>query len=62
MFQTNQTRYEDESKVCCDCGRDFWLEAGEQAFFTSKNMPFPKRCKPCRAARKQTINIAKGGN
>lgn len=60
MVQTNQTRYEDESKVCCDCGRGFWLEVGEQAFFTSKQMPLPKRCKPCREIRRQTINTVRG--
>lgn len=34
------------------CGMDFTLTEGEIAFFQSKGYQEPKRCKPCRQARK----------
>ena len=55
MFQINKAA-EDVVRVCCDCNKQFWIEAGEQAFFDSKSMPYPKRCKPCRQIRRETIN------
>ncbi len=46
-----------EGKIiqCVDCGKDFLFEAGEIAFYKSKGLIEPKRCKACRTLRKSTI-------
>lgn len=50
----------DQTIECSDCGREFVFTEREQAFYASKvdaktGRPWnpPKRCKPCREARKQ---------
>lgn len=45
--------YADINTQCVECGRDFLLTAGEQAFYAGKGFELPKRCKECRAKRKQ---------
>jgi CxxC-x17-CxxC domain-containing protein len=46
--------FQDKSLVCADCGQDFLFTAGEQEFYERKGFrEIPKRCKPCRDARKQ---------
>jgi len=42
----------DKDIVCCDCKQTFVFTAGEQAFFAQNNFTNPKRCKPCREAKK----------
>lgn len=39
---------------CCErnCEGVFIFTAGEQAFYTEKNLSPPRRCPPCRAARR----------
>ena len=45
--------YEDKTLVCIDCGAEFVFTAEEQAFYEEKGFPDePRRCKPCREARK----------
>jgi hypothetical protein len=45
---------DNKSLQCCDCGTTFTFTAGEQEFFASKGFTNePKRCIPCRRARKQ---------
>ena len=44
--------YEDTTVVCDDCNEDFTFTGEEQAFFAEKGFQTPKRCKPCRDARK----------
>jgi hypothetical protein len=45
---------EDKKIVCKDCGEEFVFTAGEQEFYKEKGFDNePKRCKPCRDARKQ---------
>ncbi len=42
-----------EHIVCSDCGSDFLFTSTEQQFYEEKGLSWPpKRCKPCRAARK----------
>ena len=41
--------------TCIDCGNKFIFEAGEQAFYRSKGLAEPKRCKPCRDKRRATL-------
>ena len=42
----------DRELHCADCGADFTWSAEEQAFFKEKGYEPPKRCKPCRQAKK----------
>lgn len=45
--------YQDKSIQCSDCGASFTFTAEEQEFFASKGYTNePKRCMPCRQARK----------
>lgn len=48
-------QFTDKVIRCCDCGQSFQFTAGEQLYFYSKGLSEPKRCKPCRALRKQTL-------
>lgn len=45
----------DRILLCCDCGKNFTFSADEQRYFSSKKLSTPKRCKPCRAARKASL-------
>ena len=40
---------------CVDCGKVFLFSAGEQAYFFSKQLSVPKRCRDCRAERKRRL-------
>lgn len=45
--------YEDITLQCVDCGCDFDFTSSEQEFYSSKGLTNqPKRCKPCRNAKK----------
>lgn len=51
--------YEDKQLSCVDCGTEFTFSAGEQERFAQLGFTNePKRCGPCRAAKK----AAGGGN
>lgn len=39
--------------ICKQCGKPFELSDSEIAFYQSKNLNLPKRCKACRAANKK---------
>jgi len=56
-------QFEDQNLECIDCQQAFVFTAGEQQFFAKQNPPFnpPKRCKPCRDAKKQSKQNAGGG-
>lgn len=45
------------SIICKDCGKEFELSPNEQAFFLSKNLQLPKRCKECRRKRKEQRSL-----
>jgi hypothetical protein len=47
--------------LCLECGRKFEFSVGEQQFFWSKGLAEPKRCKPCRQFRKDTIVRSENG-
>ncbi len=52
--------YEDITLQYTDCGCDFEFSASEQEFYASRGLTNqPKRCKPCRSARK---NANRGGS
>ncbi len=49
--------FQDKSIQCSDCGTAFTFSAGEQEFFESRGYTNePKRCPPCRQARKAERN------
>jgi len=43
----------DKKIECVDCKAEFIFTERDQQFFTSKGFTDPKRCKPCREAKKQ---------
>jgi CxxC-x17-CxxC domain-containing protein len=46
--------FEDRTLSCLDCKNEFVFTAGEQEFYERKGFrEIPKRCRPCRDARKQ---------
>ena len=48
--------YQDKQITCCDCGTSFTFTAGEQESFANRGYTNePKRCQPCRAAKKQSM-------
>jgi CxxC-x17-CxxC domain-containing protein len=53
--------FQDRPLQCLDCKNEFIFTAGEQEFYERKGFKeIPKRCKPCRDARKS--RRAEGGN
>jgi CxxC-x17-CxxC domain-containing protein len=45
--------FQDRALQCLDCKNEFTFTAGEQEFFERKGFrEIPKRCRPCREARK----------
>jgi hypothetical protein len=51
---------QDREIICVDCGKAFTWNRDEQAFYLSKGLREPKRCKECRLRRKLTI-ASEGG-
>lgn len=48
--------FQDRAITCLDCQQDFIFSAGEQEFFADKGLTNePRRCKPCRTAKKERI-------
>ncbi|HEX8950510.1 MAG TPA: zinc-ribbon domain containing protein [Polyangia bacterium] len=60
--------FQDRPLQCLDCKNEFIFTAGEQEFYERKGFKeIPKRCKPCRDARKTRrgdsgANGSGGGN
>jgi hypothetical protein len=42
----------DKTIKCRECKQDFTFTEGEQDFYAQRDFSEPKRCKPCRDARK----------
>ena len=42
----------DKSLTCVECKQQFPFTEGEQQFYAERQYTEPKRCKPCRDARK----------
>jgi CxxC-x17-CxxC domain-containing protein len=54
--------FQDRTLQCTDCHQDFIFTAGEQEFYDRKGFKeIPKRCKPCREARKARRDGGGGG-
>ena len=53
--------FEDKTIECVDCGTEFVFSAEEQALFSSRGYQNePKRCLPCRQARKARRDTGDG--
>jgi hypothetical protein len=52
---------QDQQLVCIDCKQEFVFTQGEQKFFAERNFTPPKRCKPCRDAKKADKAQGSGG-
>ena len=49
------TTINEQSPIVCiesNCGRTFQLASGEVEFYVQREFELPKRCQPCRSARK----------
>jgi CxxC-x17-CxxC domain-containing protein len=56
-------QYTDKPLQCVDCGAAFTFTSGQQAFFAQKGFTNdPKRCDPCRAAKKALGGGERSGN
>ncbi|RMG18626.1 MAG: zinc-binding protein [Planctomycetota bacterium] len=44
---------EDVQITCSACKKPFVFRASEQAYYAQRGFQFPKRCKPCRQARRR---------
>jgi CxxC-x17-CxxC domain-containing protein len=54
--------FQDRAIQCLDCKNEFIFTAGEQEFYDRKGFrEVPKRCKPCREARKVRRDGGGGG-
>lgn len=42
----------DKTITCAECKQPFTFTEGEQEFYAQRGYSEPKRCKPCRDARK----------
>jgi CxxC-x17-CxxC domain-containing protein len=51
----------DLQLTCSDCGQEFTFTAADQAFFSERGYSTPKRCKPCRQAKKNEQGGSGGG-
>ena len=51
----------DKELTCVECGGPFIFTVGEQEFFSSRGYTNdPKRCSPCRSARKSQQRVGGG--
>lgn len=56
------TGYTDKVLTCADCGAEFTFSVGEQERFAELGFTNePKRCPPCRAAKKASGGGSRGG-
>jgi len=57
-----ESMYSDKQLTCVDCGTAFTFTAGEQERFAQLGFTNePKRCAPCRAAKKASGGGGGGG-
>jgi CxxC-x17-CxxC domain-containing protein len=55
--------FQDRSITCLDCKNEFVFTAGEQEFYERKGFrETPKRCRPCREARKTKRGNGENGH
>lgn len=47
--------------TCAECGTSFPFTEREQDYYRERGLTHPKRCKPCRDARRQNFGGARQG-
>jgi CxxC-x17-CxxC domain-containing protein len=53
-------RMPDLEITCSECGAPFMFTEREQEYYRERNLTHPKRCKPCRDARRANFGGSKG--
>ena len=51
----------DMDITCAECGNTFPFTEREQEYYQERNLTHPKRCKPCRDARRSNFGGPRGG-
>ncbi|HEX5876028.1 MAG TPA: zinc-ribbon domain containing protein [Pyrinomonadaceae bacterium] len=51
----------DVEITCSECGTSFTFTEREQEYYRERNLTHPKRCKPCRDARRANFGGGGGG-
>lgn len=49
---------QDYHFTCCDCGQTFTFRAMDVAFYSARGHCWPKRCPPCRVARRSSSPVS----
>ncbi|MGD0122182.1 MAG: CxxC-x17-CxxC domain-containing protein [Candidatus Limnocylindrales bacterium] len=52
---------QDKTLTCADCNQEFTFTASEQQFYADRQFSEPRRCAPCRAAKKAARGDSGGG-
>lgn len=60
-WKRGKTMAGDLQLTCSDCGQEFTFTSEDQAFFQERGYTPPKRCKPCRQAKKNEQAGGGGG-
>ena len=55
-----ETAMPDLEITCSECSTPFMFTEREQEYYRERNLTHPKRCKPCRDARRANFGGAKG--
>jgi CxxC-x17-CxxC domain-containing protein len=55
-----ETAMPDIEITCAECGNAFPFTEREQEYYQERNLTHPKRCKPCRDARRSNFGGPKG--
>jgi CxxC-x17-CxxC domain-containing protein len=53
--------FTDKTLTCSDCGQEFTFSAEDQEFYSSRGFTEPKRCRSCRAMRRNDREGDGGG-
>jgi len=53
--------FTDKTLTCSDCGQEFTFSAEDQEFYSSRGFTEPKRCRSCRAMRRNERDGDAGG-
>ncbi len=56
-----ETAMTDVEITCSECGTSFMFTEREQEYYRERNLTHPKRCKPCRDARRANFGGSGGG-
>jgi len=55
-----KTTMPDLEITCAECNTPFQFSEREQEYYRERNLTHPKRCKPCRDARRQNFGGSRG--